>query len=1084
MEGCSIPKKQGKLLNLGAHEQRDELEEKLENGFALVLSRMGNLHEREAHDQLLQVVADQKMYEVVIGGLLYGVLSDPLNASKVEILTVVYVFFCFPIFFSVLLFRRLFYLRGAREGVAGYSILKYIERRGLIRCSTVILFDVCRFIYELTMNSQNESLCSHMIKLCEWLLKERFMDCAQLGRDLVLLLIHLSKLPQFAAVWKQLLHAPAKLASSFGGVEELMSRPCPLNFPIYHVSVTIQRKMEFIFKLRPGAHEKHIEWIRLKSGVEQQWCKLNLFWDWFCYDPQMGAHNLLEPGYNVIRHLLHAQPLLANSLLDFIIRMSAELYPPFRARITTSVTNVLKAISDYSIGSPSTIIEHHMVQKSVRDAFREMFKLPVRAAPPIVATAPTPAPSTPPSELETTPPAADAPLPSGDQSNKPSSKVQPETASVSESVEDTEGCDEKITALLAAIKEEFRDGIESLSAASSADNETRCELTNRLMSSLFDCMSAELYPPFRARITTSVTNVLKAISDYSIGSPSTIIEHHMVQKSVRDAFREMFKLPVRAAPPIVATAPTPAPSTPPSELETTPPAADAPLPSGDQSNKPSSKVQPETASVSESVEDTEGCDEKITALLAAIKEEFRDGIESLSAASSADNETRCELTNRLMSSLFDCYELLDGEQIELIAECLLTIFRKQLFSRKPLPDDFTPSLEALDQIFSDPLYVIFRSFCLLPDDDAMRQPMLSLICEMRERCSSVSYLLLFFIFSGRGNQGEIDTSAYKDLCRELGKPLMQQLVTDLDMCHLDDYVLFGHLVPFIYDKFAMEAMGCVELMKLLAYSLDCSQVLSLMSGNIRENITLFRKDSFPAMLTASLTWETTAQLIFWQLAHGENVPIDWAVQVIPKLQYSKHAEAVGNIYIMLSRLDREPNISLLRALLSRPPSPPDMFTVDCLKILIGDSDSVPRIAELLGNLIEKAIHSGDLTPQSSVGKQKRPNQRNVCLEQLFAHLDQFRQSCLSKASHLAEQFLARRELQLAFDNARKSDKVSTLRIRFSELFAVMEILSDDGAQNPRTSRRKAVKKSADLSDDEGKTKKKRQKCIVLDSDSD
>ncbi|VDM39087.1 unnamed protein product [Toxocara canis] len=265
------------------------------------------------------------------------------------------------------------------------------------------------------------------------------------------------------------------------------------------------------------------------------------------------------------------------------------------------------------------------------------------------------------------------------------------------------------------------------------------------------------------------------------------------------------------------------------------------------------------------------------------------------------------------------------------------------------------------------------------------------------------------------------------------------------MCHLDDYVLFGHLVPFIYDKFAMEAMGCVELMKLLA------------------------KDSFPAMLTASLTWETTAQLIFWQLAHGENVPIDWAVQVIPKLQYSKHAEAVGNIYIMLSRLDREPNISLLRALLSRPPSPPDMFTVDCLKILIGDSDSVPRIAELLGNLIEKAIHSGDLTPQSS---------------QLFAHLDQFRQSCLSKASHLAEQFLARRELQLAFDNARKSDKVSTLRIRFSELFAVMEILSDDGAQNPRTSRRKAVKKSADLSDDEGKTKKKRQKCIVLDSDSD
>ncbi|VDK55823.1 unnamed protein product [Anisakis simplex] len=109
---------------------------------------------------------------------------------------------------------------------------------------------------------------------------------------------------------------------------------------------------------------------------------------------------------------------------------------------------------------------------------------------------------------------------------------------------------------------------------------------------------------------------------------------------------------------------------------------------------------------------------------------------------------------------------------------------------------------------------------------------------------------------------------------------------------------------------------------------------------------------------------------------------------------------------------------------------------------------------------------------------------SVCLEQLFAHLDLFRQNCLSKGSHLAEQFLARRELQTAFDNARKSDKVSSLRLRFSELFAVMEILSDDGAHNQRSSRRKTNKKAADASDDETKAKRKRQKLVLLDSDSE
>uniref|UniRef100_F1KT10 SOSS complex subunit A homolog n=2 Tax=Ascaris TaxID=6251 RepID=F1KT10_ASCSU len=1009
MEGSNLPKKQGRILNLGPHEQRDEMEEKLqklENGFALVVNRIGNLQEREAHDQLLQVVADQKMYDVVIGGLLYGVLLDPLNASKYyKAMTLLSngSWFCALCTMNMVLIEMyprmhaeprdqiLFFfresikvnvpkidnvlinlIRNANDGgdlkescklltgVVSLMNEHHAWLSGLKPKASLIpvaLLTFSRFIYELTMMSQYETLCSQMITLCQWWLKERFTDCAQLGRDLVLLLMHLSKLPQFTAIWRQLLYTPNKLSPDFNGIEELMARPCPYNLLTHHISVTFMRKMEFILKYLPTAQEKHIEWIRLKhlsgadsgslraawirsaiympcnettqcsaearaillatitaqstSGVEQQWCKLNLLWDWLCYDPSVGGHIWLEPGYNALRHLLHMQPLLANSLLDFLVRMSAELHPPLRARITTSVANALKAISDFNIGSPSTIIDHHMVQKSVREAFRETFKIPARSAVMPAPTAPMP-----PGENKQTPPIGDGPSQSA---------------------------------------------------------------------------------------------------------------------------------------------------------------------SGESLSKLPKALQPEITSV-ESSEEMDGSDEKIGALLAAIKEEFRDGIESLSAASSADNEARCELTNRLMSSLFDNYELLDNEQVELIAECFLTIFRKQLFSRKPLPDDFVPSLEVFDQIFSDPLYVIFRSFCMLSDEDAIRQPMLSLISEMRERCPSVSYLLLFFIFSGRGDQSETDTSAYRDLCRELGKPLMQQLVADLRVCHMDDYMLFGHLVPITFEKFAADAMGSVELMKLLVSCLDGNQVLNLISGYIHENITLFRKDSFPAMLTASLSWEPMAQVIFWQLVHGESVPIDWAVQAIPRLQYAKHPEAVSNIYIMLSRFDREPNMNLLRALLSR--SSVDMFTADCLKILIREPESASRVAELLASLMERAIHAGDLTPQSLVGKQKRPNQRSVCLELLFAHLDQFRQSCLSKESNIAEQFLSRRELQSAFDAARKSDKVSTLRIRFSELFAVMEILCDDGAQNPRTSRRRAGKKPIDLSDDEGKTKKKRQKPVVLDSDSD
>lgn len=57
---------------------------------------------------------------------------------------------------------------------------------------------------------------------------------------------------------------------------------------------------------------------------------------------------------------------------------------------------------------------------------------------------------------------------------------------------------------------------------------------------------------------------------------------------------------------------------------------------------------------------------------------------------------------------------------------------------------------------------------------------------------------------------------------------------------MDDYMLFGHLVPITFEKFAADAMGSVELMKLLVSCLDGNQVLNLISGYIHENITLFR----------------------------------------------------------------------------------------------------------------------------------------------------------------------------------------------------------------------------------------------------
>lgn len=62
---------------------------------------------------------------------------------------------------------------------------------------------------------------------------------------------------------------------------------------------------------------------------------------------------------------------------------------------------------------------------------------------------------------------------------------------------------------------------------------------------------------------------------------------------------------------------------------------------------------------------------------------------------------------------------------------------------------------------------------------------------------------------------------------------------------------------------------------------------------------------------------------------------------------------------------------------------------------------------------------------------------------------------ISLSSYVLFLVLSKDALQEAFTEARKSDKLSSLRSRFSELFAVMEILNDDasGSAGGRTLRR-------------------------------
>lgn len=91
-------------------------------------------------------------------------------------------------------------------------------------------------------------LKNSMVLVCDFLLKERFSDMLMLGRDLVLVLMRLSKIPLFMTYWKAILHNPSSLLPKFNGYYTLKKLFFNLKF-FRSCSTNEHSLFEFCFKL-------------------------------------------------------------------------------------------------------------------------------------------------------------------------------------------------------------------------------------------------------------------------------------------------------------------------------------------------------------------------------------------------------------------------------------------------------------------------------------------------------------------------------------------------------------------------------------------------------------------------------------------------------------------------------------------------------------------------------------------------------------------------------------------------------------------------------------------------------------------
>uniref|UniRef100_A0A915DEG3 SOSS complex subunit A homolog n=1 Tax=Ditylenchus dipsaci TaxID=166011 RepID=A0A915DEG3_9BILA len=242
-----------------------------------------------------------------------------------------------------------------------------------------------------------------------------------LGRDLVLVLMRLSKIPQFIPLWKTLLHNPSALLPKFNGIGQLMSMPCSNFLLSFRVSLHVSRRVEFLLKLKNLAGSKHLDWFakihlsavdsgslraeimryvwynihlpefqqpaaietraqflnwllrNAKAGAEMQWCKLMLLFDWLGFENQPpNSLTFVEPAFSVIRHLISSYPPLANSLVDFLIRISNTFHPSLTSYFSNCITTAMVSLS--AAGMPiADVLDNPRLEKPLKDSFRETF---------------------------------------------------------------------------------------------------------------------------------------------------------------------------------------------------------------------------------------------------------------------------------------------------------------------------------------------------------------------------------------------------------------------------------------------------------------------------------------------------------------------------------------------------------------------------------------------------------------------------------------------------------------------------------------------------------------------------------------
>lgn len=621
----------------------------------------------------------------------------------------------------------------------------------------------------------------------------------------------------------------------------------------------------------------------------------------------------------------------------------------------------------------------------------------------------------------------------------------------------------------------------------------------------FLCKSVDsVFPSNTEYIRRNVNNAMRYCKERLQHSLSQTLENSKIDRKVSESLRGVFPDFMRGSNGAIVRPKKKLPDGPPTPTKnpqknplSSPTASEVTSDKPSTSSAPSSSTAPEpitsttsidkpssSSSASRAVdlerqekEKAEKVDLELSSLIKGLRGEVGEKMEALRTQWKewSDDADKCENVEGILQHMFNTEENFDDAQQEVAAQCLLCIMGSVVTPEKSLLPE---NEKDLSEAFTHPIYSFLKMLCSPPDDDdASREMMINMTTAMREKDSSLTYVLLYFI---KGTYGETPNKVqcYKDIAKMSSRTVDDMLASDLQLCAVNDNRLFSYLFNFTLTQFAKEVAESPPLMATICANIDASQLRGFLSEIIRDELKVFRKEHFSKMVMDSVEWATNAQWVFWHLVHADGVPIEWFLSSIPKLN-NNHDEAMSNIILLMKRMDREPWAGLIRAIFSRMPNRNDRFPVDALKILLEDTDQAGKVADLVASALKKAIGNNDVIGVGARSTNKgKPIKMTV--QQMIEHLQHFCAICVEKKQKTTEAFMGRASLQDAFAAIRANEKGNLLVKKYGTLFGAMEVIAQDAKEHTssRTLRGNRGGSAAD------KSQQQKRKASDMDTDDE